>query len=81
VLQKLANLKQTTVVDPLSVRVGTTHDGSESFGCDWEKMNDPGRERGGWHTCFDRFEWTSDKISAIYVCPADDHSLHSSAHH
>ncbi len=81
VLDKLTRLKETTTVDPLSVRVGTAHDGSESFACDWERMEDEQRERGGWHTCFDRFEWTGDKISAIYVCPADDHSLRSSAHH
>ncbi|MGH8972257.1 MAG: hypothetical protein ACRD0C_03540 [Acidimicrobiia bacterium] len=80
VLEKLADLKRTTIVDPLSVRVGTTHGpGDESFGCDRERMDDPARGRSGWHTCFDRFEWTGEKISAIYVCPADDHSL--SHHH
>jgi hypothetical protein len=81
VLAKLDSLKSTTTVDPLSVRVGTTEEGNgnESFGCDWELMTD--REHKGWHTCFDRFEWdAAGKISAIFVCTADDHSLHAHSH-
>lgn len=76
VLDQLAELKRTTTVDPLSVRVGTTVGRGESFACDWERMDGDGPGRGGWHTCFDRFVWTGDKISAIYVCLAEDRSLH-----
>ncbi len=82
VLRTLRDLKSSTVVDPLSVRVGTTEGGNgrESWACDWELMKGSAHKTG-WHTCFDRFEWDDEgKITGIYVCPADDHSLHSHSH-
>ncbi len=80
-LDRLAALKETTIVDPLSVRVATRGDDT-SFGSDWEEMDVVDRQAGsggGWHHCIDKFEWTGNKISAIHVCFAEDHSQTSHA--
>ena len=74
-LRELATLKGNTNMDPGSVQIGTTFDGRTSFGSDREQMTDEDHRRSGWHTCFDKFEWSDSdddsKIVAIYVCLAD----------
>ncbi|MGH8991413.1 MAG: hypothetical protein ACRDZ7_07795 [Acidimicrobiia bacterium] len=76
----LEALKREIILDPLSVRVGTTRDHDVSFGSDWETTAE--NPYSSWHHCIDRFEWVAvpgerdPKIGAIHVCFADDRDHH-----